>query len=360
MDGSGGGRERGFRAPRPDEDVPVQDVSGPDGPTDRFGPRAAGSSAPGSSAPGSSAPGSPTPPASANAEVLQGGPPPATRRRAEPDADVPAGTPTAQLRPARSASWRWLIAAGGVLVVAIVVIAVLAFRLGSTRASDPAAGSTSSPNPSEASSSARAGATPLPTTELYQRLAPSVVLITTSRGSLGSGTVVTDTGTILTANHVISGGGQVSVQFADGTKTTAKVQSRSTATDTATLVPAELPEVVVAATVGGGAAVGADVVAIGNPLGLRDSTSTGVVSGLGRTNKTSAGTITGLIQFDASVNPGSSGGPLLDDHGNLIGVVLSIADPGADDAFAGIGFAVPIGSALGGGDGTGAGGGPQL
>ena len=70
--------------------------------------------------------------------------------------------------------------------------------------------------------------------------------------------------------------------------------------------------------------------------------------------------MSGLIQFDAAVNPGSSGGPLLNDQGLVVGVVVSIADPGDDDSFAGIGFAVPIGAALGGGSGDGPGGGPQL
>ena len=63
--------------------------------------------------------------------------------------------------------------------------------------------------------------------------------------------------------------------------------------------------------------------------------------------------MSGLIQFDAAVNPGSSGGPLLNTQGIVVGVVVSIADPGDDDAFAGIGFAVPIGTALGGGPGLG-------
>ena len=116
----------------------------------------------------------------------------------------------------------------------------------------------------------------------------------------------------------------------------------------------------VPATLGGGVAVGSDVVAIGNPLGLRDSTTTGVVSGLNRTTKTKVGALSGLIQFDAAVNPGSSGGPLLNAQGIVVGVVVSIADPGNDDAFAGIGFAVPIGTALGGDSGQGQGGGPRL
>ena len=102
------------------------------------------------------------------------------------------------------------------------------------------------------------------------------------------------------------------------------------------------------ATLGGGADVGASVVAVGNPLGLTDSVSSGVISGLNRTADTDTGQRTGLIQFDAAVNPGSSGGPLLDGQGLVIGIVVALAEPDGQDAFAGIGFAVPIGAALNG------------
>jgi putative serine protease PepD len=115
----------------------------------------------------------------------------------------------------------------------------------------------------------------------------------------------------------------------------------------------------VPANLGGGADVGASVVAIGNPLGLTDSVSAGVISGIDRTADTDHGKFSGLIQFDASVNPGSSGGPLLDAHGRVIGIVVSLATPDGKDAFAGIGFAVPIGAALGG-SGKGPGKGPQI
>ena len=253
----------------------------------------------------------------------------------------------------RGAGWRWVLAAAGVLVVAIVIITALAFRLGSSSA-------TSADRASATPTPTRATATPLPVTDVYRQVVPSVVLITTSKGSLGSGVIVTDTGTVLTANHVVAGGGRISILFADGTKSTATVASAHPKIDIATLTPTKLPEVVVPATLGGGVAVGSDVVAIGNPLGLRDSTTTGIVSGLDRTTKTKAGSLSGLIQFDAAVNPGSSGGPLLNAQGLVVGVVVSIADPGDDDAFAGIGFAVPIGTALGGGAGPGPGGGPQL
>jgi putative serine protease PepD len=237
----------------------------------------------------------------------------------------------------------------------MVIIAALAFKVGS--------GSATSANrtPATATSTPAATPTPLPVTDLYRQVVPSVVLITTSKGSLGSGVIVTDTGTVLTAQHVISGGGDISIVFADGTKTSATIATAYPKIDIAMLTPTKLPEVVVPATLGNSVAVGSDVVAIGNPLGLRDSTTTGVVSGLNRTTKTNkAASLSGLIQFDAAVNPGSSGGPLLNTQGTVVGVVVSIADPGEDDAFAGIGFAVPIGAALAGGPGQGLGRGPRL
>jgi putative serine protease PepD len=254
----------------------------------------------------------------------------------------------------RGRGWLWAVSAAGVLVVAMVIIAALAFRLGSGSATS-ANRASETPTPTPA-----ATATPLPVTDLYRQVLPSVVLITTSKGSLGSGVIVTDTGTVLTANHVVSGGGDISIVFADGTRTSAMVAAAAPKIDIAALNPKKLPEVVVPATIGGGVAVGSDVVAMGNPLGLRHSTTTGIVSGLNRRTNTEVGPLSGLIQFDAAVNPGSSGGPLLNTQGLVVGVVVSIADPGRDDAFAGIGFAVPIGAALAGDEGPGQGGGPRL
>jgi putative serine protease PepD len=291
-----------------------------------------------------------------------------------PGADVAAGSASspAQGQPERSESaqvpatdrgdqftrlghgWRWAVSTAAVLVVAVVIIAALAFKLGSGSATSAnRASATATPTPAVT-------ATPLPVTDLYRQVVPSVVLITTSNGSLGSGVIVTDTGTVLTAHHVVSGGGDISILFADGTKTSGTIAAAYPKIDIATLTPKKLPEVVVPATLGGGVAVGSDVVAIGNPLGLRDSTTTGVVSGLNRTTETKVGALSGLIQFDAAVNPGSSGGPLLNTQGLVVGVVVSIADPGKDEAFAGIGFAVPIGTALGGDLGPGQGRGPRL
>jgi putative serine protease PepD len=246
---------------------------------------------------------------------------------------------------------RRLLAAGAAIVVLLVAVAVLATRLADSTPGTAAgaASPSASPSPSAASLSVAA---------IYQRIAPSMVLVRTPTG-LGTGFIVTDDGTILTADHVVAGSKVIRVTFADGTTAAATVASADTKTDIATLVPARLPSVVVPATLGGAAAVGAPVVAVGNPLGLTDSVSSGVVSGLNRSAATDTGARTGLIQFDAAVNPGSSGGPLLDGTGKVVGVVVALADADGQDAFAGIAFAVPIGSAVGG-SGSGAGKGPQI
>jgi len=265
----------------------------------------------------------------------------------------PAGVDGAGSRAPGVRGSRRLLAAGVVAVAVLLgVIAVLAIRLSGA---GPAASAQAAPRPTPTSTPS------LTVPGIYQRVAPSVVLVRTGH-DLGTGVIVADNGTILTANHVITGGADISVTFADGTTTNAIVAAANPKLDIAALIPARLPQVVVPATLGGGADVGASVVAIGNPLGLADSVSTGVISGLDRTADTNDGKFSGLIQFDASVNPGSSGGPLLDARGFVIGIVVSLAAPDGKDAFAGIGFAVPIGTALGGGGSgrQGPGKGPQI
>jgi S1-C subfamily serine protease len=236
-------------------------------------------------------------------------------------------------------------------VALVVALALFAVNSGTTSQKVTTA---TSPSPSPS-----AAQTPT-VTDIYNQVGPSVAVVRTARGALGTGVVAADDGTVLTADHVISDGSAISIVFSDGTKSAATVASADPKTDIATLTPATLPQTVVPATIGGSAEVGGQVVAIGNPLGLTYSVSSGVISGLNRTADTDHGKFSGLIQFDASVNPGSSGGPLLDAKGDVIGVVVSIAEPAGADAFAGIAFAVPIGAALGGGGGSGDGGGPQI
>ena len=90
--------------------------------------------------------------------------------------------------------------------------------------------------------------------------------------------------------------------------------------------------------------IGSEAYVVGNPYGLYGSLSTGVVSGLDRSFKLpdTDKVMTGLIQFDAAVNPGNSGGPLLDRNGNVTGIVTALINPTDEDVFIGIGLAVPI------------------
>jgi putative serine protease PepD len=263
-------------------------------------------------------------------------------------AGVDAGSGASRARQGRRRS----AAAGLAVIVALLVtVAVLATRLASDAPTASATAQAPSPSPSAPAS--------LTVPAIYQRVAPSVVAIRVASG-FGTGVIVADNGTIITADHVIAGASAITVAFADGTVTQATVLSADKKLDIALLAPVRLPQVVVPAALGGAADIGAPVVTIGNPLGLTDSVSAGVVSGLDRSADTDTGKRSGLIQFDAAVNPGSSGGPLLDGRGMVIGIVVALADPDGQDAFAGIGFAVPIGAALGGGAGGQPGSGPQI
>jgi S1-C subfamily serine protease len=203
-------------------------------------------------------------------------------------------------------------------------------------------------------------AEPATSVAVYQQIVPSIVAIETKRATtegrgkgLGTGVIVNANGTIVTAFHVVEGAARIGVTFMDGTEAEAEVAQADPDNDTAVLVPRRLPEVVVPAVLGGGVQVGDETYAVGHPLGLVDSISAGVISGLDRSMKGGHGkTLRGLIQFDAAVNPGNSGGPLLNRGGQVIGIVTALANPSRNDAFIGIGFAVPIGG-VGGSDGDG-------
>jgi S1-C subfamily serine protease len=191
--------------------------------------------------------------------------------------------------------------------------------------------------------------------KVFRTIHPSLVLIeatdTDGTHALGSGVIVTRDGQIMTADHVIEGASTIEVTFADGTRSAAAVASSDPEHDTAVLRPDQPPSVIVPAVVGGGVQVGDDTYSVGNPLGLSDSMTAGVVSGLDRTIERDGGgaPLTGLIQFDAAVNPGSSGGPLLNRQGQVVGIVTALANPSGQRFFVGIGFAVPIGGGGGGG-----------
>jgi S1-C subfamily serine protease len=116
--------------------------------------------------------------------------------------------------------------------------------------------------------------------------------------------------------------------------------------DIAVLSPSQLPAQLVPATLGnpGAMRVGDEAFVVGHPLGLYGSMSAGVISGFDRSFQPPDGAheLHGLIQIDAAVNPGNSGGPLLNRSGQVIGIVAGIVNPTEQEVFIGIGFAVPI------------------
>jgi S1-C subfamily serine protease len=186
----------------------------------------------------------------------------------------------------------------------------------------------------------------------YQAVRAGLVVIEAQRQGapgtedLGTGVIVDTQGDVLTALHVVQGASEIQVTFADGTTSAASITASDPTHDIAVLVAERLPAVIVPAVLGPSPQIGDQTFAIGNPLGLVGSLSAGVISGLDRTFKLGNGrTLSGMIQFDAAVNPGSSGGPLLNTKGQVIGIVTGLANPAGTDNFAGIGFAVPIATA---------------
>lgn len=189
----------------------------------------------------------------------------------------------------------------------------------------------------------------------FRAIQPSMVYITAKRAGAaadettsGAGVVINATGQVLTARHVVDGADSIEVTFADGTQSAATIASQQASNDIAVLAPQTPPSVIVPAVMGGGVQIGDDVYATGHPFGLVDSLSGGVVSGLNRTVPITGGqTLNGLIQFDAAVNPGNSGGPLLNGAGQVVGIVTALANPSDQTFFVGIGFAIPIATAGG-------------
>ncbi len=208
---------------------------------------------------------------------------------------------------------------------------------------------------------AMASATPPPafSAQVYQSILPSLVYIQIERATsaededgsgVGSGVVVSEAGQILTALHVVNEATTIEVVFADGTQSPASIVSAEPEMDIAVLEPQQPPEIIVPAVLGSSGAlrVGDEAFAVGNPMGLVGSLSAGVISGFNRSIPTMDGErrLEGLIQFDTAVNPGNSGGPLLNRQGQVVGIVTALANPTEQNFFVGIGFAVPIGTAV--------------
>lgn len=182
--------------------------------------------------------------------------------------------------------------------------------------------------------------------DVYERTVKSVVSLTDGRVS-GSGYVVDEQGHIVTNNHVIAEMQQIFVSFNDGSSAEARLVGTFPKGDIAVVQVDPLPEGVQPVTLGDSSTlrVGQITIAIGSPLRLQETVTSGIVSALNRSVEDLGETdpdssLQGLIQTDASINPGNSGGPLFDKDGNVIGMNTLIAS--LNQGSVGLGFAVPV------------------
>ncbi|MBI3222675.1 MAG: Do family serine endopeptidase [Nitrosomonadales bacterium] len=164
-----------------------------------------------------------------------------------------------------------------------------------------------------------------------------------SSSSLGSGVIVSADGYILTNHHVVEAADQIEIALSDGRKAKAHVVGSDPETDLA-VIKIELPGALPAITFGNPeqAQVGDLVLAIGNPFGVGETVTMGIISALKR-DHLGLNTFESFIQTDAAINPGNSGGALVDEHGDLIGINSAIYSPNGGSL--GIGFAIPSNTA---------------
>ncbi|HET6294214.1 MAG TPA: trypsin-like peptidase domain-containing protein [Kribbella sp.] len=256
---------------------------------------------------------------------------------------MPAATP-----PTGRGRTLYLAIAGGVIVGALIT--ALIFVAARNDGSTAGAASTAQTD----SSTAMCAAIPL-----ADQVLPSIVTISARRGAqagTGSGQIFQEGGYVLTNDHVISvaaGGGNVSVQYSDGHSSDAEIVGRDPSTDLAVLKAADAAKGYPVIGLGSSASiqVGQPVVALGAPLGLASTVTSGIVSALDRYVPVPGDGVThhliGAIQTDAAINPGNSGGALIDCSGRLIGVNAAIATvPNASGVSGGgsvgLGFAIPV------------------
>jgi S1-C subfamily serine protease len=281
--------------------------------------------------------------------------------RISPEAEQSAREPSSKTEPlpwSEKARGRlrhlWTHGQRVVLFASGVVAALVALLI--YQALTPAPAQLTTREVKESIAQAFASTTPLPAFSevVYRVIQPSLVLIESrSPGldgkverSFGSGVIINDQGDILTSLHVVTQATDIQLTFADGTQSSAQIAVAQPENDIAVLSASTPPAQIVPATLGnpGAMRVGDEAFAVGNPFGLYSSMSAGVISGFNRTIQpvSSDYELKGLIQIDAAVNPGNSGGPLLNRYGEVIGIVTGLVNPTEQNFFVGIGFAVPI------------------
>jgi serine protease Do len=179
--------------------------------------------------------------------------------------------------------------------------------------------------------------------EVARQVSPAVVSVTRTGGA-GSGVIISEDGIILTNNHVVGNANRVAIRLIDGRQFTGVVLGRDPGIDIA-IVRIDAPDLAVAPLGDSDALqVGQAAIAIGNPLGLERTVTSGIISAINRSPR--GFLLEGLVQTDAAINPGNSGGPLLDIDGEVIGINTAIIRGQADVPAVGLGFAVPINLAV--------------
>jgi putative serine protease PepD len=186
--------------------------------------------------------------------------------------------------------------------------------------------------------------------DVVAAVSPSVVSINVAvRGGTGtgSGVILDKDGSILTNAHVVQGATRISVQFSDGRRVDARLVGADADRDVA-VIRLDNASNLTPATLGTNTAlrVGDPVLAFGSPLGLDGSVSAGIVSALNRQVEGRTSNLTDMIQTDAAINPGNSGGPLVNAAGQVVGINTAIATTGESGGNIGVGFAIPIGTAM--------------
>ncbi|MFJ5692590.1 S1C family serine protease [Arthrobacter sp. NPDC093125] len=220
---------------------------------------------------------------------------------------------------------------------------------GSPAAQSPggtASGGTQRQSPGQAGSAPAAPQGPADIPTIVTNVQPSVVTVFTGRGGLGSGVVYSEDGLILTNEHVVRGSQNVEVGFADGRRVAGKVRATDEISDLA-LVEAERTGLPAAKFQTDLPRIGELAIVIGSPLGFENTVTSGIISGLHREipgSASSSQSLVDLIQTDAAISPGNSGGAVVNGRGEVIGISEAYIPP-STGAVA-LGFAIPAATAV--------------
>ena len=268
-----------------------------------------------------------------------------------PHQAVPGYTQTPPVTPRRSSGMRTgaLVALSLVLLLVLGVGLFAGWQFGRTSAANTGAIHEVGTG-SQSAVSALSGNNEQAVREaVLAKVRPAVVEVnvtTQQGGAIGSGVIIDGRGYIVTNNHVVDGEQSMNVTLYDGTNLQAQLVGTDPADDLAVvkITPPSKGLTVVQLGDSSKLTVGQDVMAIGNPLGITQTVTNGIISALGRSVSEGQGgaTISNAIQTDAAINPGNSGGALVDMQGNLIGIpTLTAIDPEFNTPASGVGFAIP-------------------